>query len=495
MAKPSPAQIKAALQQAIKLRQTGQFSQSFQLLQQVTTVAPRLAEAHYHMALAAIDLHLPRTAVKSLATADRLKPKTPEILYTLCEAQMACYRHEDGLKTLRRLRQLMPKRRSIMLKEAMIRMQLGEFDSSNEVISQLIDGNPAYGENYRSYVQPRRIKEDDPIIPKMLAAYERDDLTTESRYHLCYALAKAYGDLRQDDKVFKYLNEANSLQRSADTPNMDGAAEEVDRLIEAQKDAVIPPAVEGEDRPVPIYVCGMPRSGTTLVERILGRHSEVSSAEELAIGSKLARAALGGTTKVPGQLGNVPQGTLDAVARRLRAAMAESADGDTKYVTDKSIMTFLTMPALALALPDARFVVVRRDPRDVALSIYRNHFAEGTHKYSMDLGDIAKQVVLFEKCVEAFREQMGDRMIEVQYEDLVEDPDTQIPRLVKGVNLPWQEACLHPEEGEGAVRTLSLGQVRVPVYKSAKGGWRRFADDMKPFIETYEALSNVPLRD
>ncbi len=495
MAKPVSVELRTALLKAIKLRNEGQFSDSFTLLQKITDHAPRFAEAHFHLALAALKLHLPRTAIKALRKADRIQPKVPDILYALCNAQMACYEHEEALKTLRKLRLLVPKKRSIKLKEALIRQQLGDFDAANKLIRELIKDNPLHGENYRSLVQPQRMDPNDPILGKMLEIYEHPDLSDESKWHIAYALAKFYGDQREDTKVFTYLNDANRLQRSKAVPNMDGAAEEVDRLIAAQKDAVLPPVTETEARPVPIFVCGMPRSGTTLVERILGRHSDVASAEELAIGSKLARASLGGTTKEPGPLKDVSQKVLDTVARRMRAALSECADGNAKYVTDKSIMSFLTMPALTMAMPDARFVVVRRDPRDVALSIYRNHFAEGTHKYAFKLEDIAKQVVLFERCVNAFRDQLGDRMIEVQYEDLVEDPDTQIPRLIEGVKLPWQEACLHPEEGEGAVRTLSLGQVRVPVYKSAKGGWRRFADDMKPFIETYEALSDVPLRD
>ncbi|MEC9197651.1 MAG: sulfotransferase [Pseudomonadota bacterium] len=494
MAQPNAAAIKAAYATALKQQNAGQFGAAFKAYEAIVQAAPRLAEAHYQMGRVALELYRPRTAVAALTKAARLKSNVPEILRAKAEAEVAASDQAQALKTLGKLVSLRPNDPAPKVEQAKVLQQLGRFDEALEIIGKLLKKQPEDGQLYRLLTFPRRMQADDPVIPQMQALWEQP-LSDQSRIDLGYALAKTMGDLGQHDQVFTYLDVANALQCKQAAPNMDGVEEEAAQLITAQQGAKLP-ALAAPQSPSPIFITGMPRSGTTLVERIFGRHPQVGMAEEIAAGFRLARATLGNNPKAMAPLSQAKPEMLSAVAQRMRVSLAEtSSQQGAKFVTDKSIMTYLVMPALAAAMPDARFVVVRRDPRDVALSIYRNHFADGTHRYSTDLEAIARQIVVFERCIDAFRDTLGDRMIEVRYEDLVDDPDTQIPRLITGAGLDWNDACLHPEDAEGAVRTLSLGQVRAPVYKSSKGGWRRFETEMQPFIKTYEALTHVPFRD
>ncbi len=164
----------------------------------------------------------------------------------------------------------------------------------------------------------------------------------------------------------------------------------------------------------------------------------------------------------------------------------ERAIGPAPVFTDKSIQTHLILGLVAKALPQAKLIVVRRDPRDLGFSIYRHLFAPGTHAYAYDQEDIAAYIASFERMIGFWRQAIPDRFTELAYEDLVAAPEDGTRALLEAAGLPWEDACLRFHERDGQVRTLSVQQVRQPMHTGARGGWRAYAAELAPMIAALE---------
>jgi hypothetical protein len=240
--------------------------------------------------------------------------------------------------------------------------------------------------------------------------------------------------------------------------------------------------VSGATDAAPIFVTGMPRSGTTLVEQIIASHSRVTGAGELADSTvsalRLLPPVAGGgfrsaTAIPPGEIARLGQDY---------AAMMRARFPQTPQITDKSIQTYLTLGLVKLAMPQARIIVVRRDPRDTLLSIYKNLFPEGTHLYAYDQVDLARHYATFVRMIDFWRETVPGWFYEVQYEALVEEPEAQSRALIAACGLDWEEACLNFHANDRKVETLSVFQVRQPISKGSVRAWERYGDRLAPMI-------------
>jgi hypothetical protein len=148
-------------------------------------------------------------------------------------------------------------------------------------------------------------------------------------------------------------------------------------------------------------------------------------------------------------------------------------------------MSFLIYGLLHTALPNARFIIVHRDPRDIAVSIYKNYFTGGTHRYANDLAAIADAIKAFRQIVAHWRNTLPDRFTEIRYEDLVADPVSMSKQLIHAAGLGWQDQCLDFHKSGGTVKTLSLHQVRQPIYQSSAAAWRRYEAELQPFFDAW----------
>ena len=356
----------------------------------------------------------------------------------------------------------------------------GQTDKALDAARATIKSAPTVNQHYYLYASLQKVRRDDPIIGQMKAQFSRASGKAPGLNFLGHALAKAMEDTGQTDQMFRYLNVANGATAKAFPYDYAQDAEDARQVAERFKSLPRAPInLDDQPVPVPIFVTGLPRSGTTLVEQILSSHSQVEGAGEISLLGPMLQSAFRESSN--------PISLSSALLRAGQAYRSELADRfkGADYVTDKSISSYASIGFIRHALPDARIIVVRRDAADNALSIYKNMFRDGTHRYATDLRNIARFTKLFEQQLVFWAEQTPQAFSQIKYEDLIADPDVQSRKLVSDAGLDWQDACLSFYKNTRRVETLSTAQVRQPIYSSSVGAWKKFEADMTPFLEEY----------
>jgi hypothetical protein len=229
---------------------------------------------------------------------------------------------------------------------------------------------------------------------------------------------------------------------------------------------------------LPIFVLGMPRSGTTLVEQILASHPEVQGAGELKHIQSLARRV----GPYPEAFRGISTEQLDELGRGYLAVVGPLS-GSRKRVIDKMPSNFLYAGLIHLALPEARIIHCRRDPVDTCLSCYSKIFAE-EQSFSYDMAELGAFYLAYRDLVDHWRQHLpADRFVDVDYEEVVADTESQARRLLEFLGLPWDERCLEFYKTERPVRTASVNQVRQPVYRTSAGRWRKHSRNLAPLLD------------
>lgn len=425
---------------------------------------------------------------RPIAAADDLEAAvgaglaTPALQLDLVRALGRAGREAEALARLDRLIAEDPDRVDWLAERAHLYQQTGQFAAAETDLQAAIARNPLGGALYRMIAFGRKLPADDPVVAQMEETYARDDLPDAERRELAFALAKAAEDARQHDRVFPYLNAANALTRKAWPYDIAADIAAARRITEAFT-AELRTACEGQGHTgcQPIFVTGLPRSGTTLVEQIIASHSRVTGGGELARLTPGLAAAVetlhAGASDASPDFAAIGRDYCDWLAARFPGA---------DIVTDKSITTYAYLGFAKLALPGARIVVVRRDPRDTCLSIYKNMFPGGTHRYADDLTDLGTYYRMHEALIGFWRDVWPEAFLEISYEALTADPEPEARRLIAHCGLDWEDGCLNFHEGKRRVETLSGAQVRQPIYRSSVSAWEKYAGDLAPLFAALE---------
>lgn len=371
----------------------------------------------------------------------------------------------------------------------------GDFDGADAAFRKSLTLSPTDGELFRSFILGYKVKPGDPIVSQMQEAITRPDLTDRSRLSFAFALGKALEDQKDFAAAFPYIRQGNEIVRKLHPFDMAARRAEVAAVQSAFRGFDwASTQIDGTNSGAPIFVTGMPRSGTTLVEQIIASHSRVTGAGEVALLQSACQKLIFSRPDRyddARHLSDIPPSDIAAMGHDFLRQMGERFPG-ADIITDKSITTYMYIGLVKLALPNARIIVVRRDPRDTLLSIYKNRFPEGTHLYAYDLRDLAEYYATFVEMVEFWRKQTPDWFTEITYETLVANPAAESRRLIAACGLDWEEACLNFHENKRKVDTLSVYQVRQPISGGSVKAWQRYEAELQPMIEVLRDRGLLP---
>jgi len=414
-----------------------------------------------------------------------LNPKNAMVWVTLGNVQREDSRPNDALASYRRALQCGPSLACIYNNIGLAYQEMGNIEEALEHFRRAIDIAPDYVEAHRNPSHIKEFSNFDDEGRAMAALLERGTLPDRQRMLLAFSLGKVCDDIGDYDRAFDYFSEANRIRRAS--ARYDFAAQVA--LFHKIRETFNPGIFEryrdiGGGDATPIFIVGMPRSGTLLVEQILASHSTVYGAGELHLLHDLVASSARSTGSRPRPYPESLAAWTPEECREIGSRYVASIrrlDRSAKRITDKMPHNFLYTGLIRLVLPQATIIHCRRNPVDTCVSCFTNNFRSG-HEYASDLADLGRYYRLYEDLMAHWRKVIPGGLFEVQYEDLVTDKEAATRRLLDLCNLPWEEQCLRPHAVDRPVKTLSVSQVRREVYTSSVDRWRRYADNLGPLL-------------
>lgn len=362
-----------------------------------------------------------------------------------------------------------------------VHMDAGNMERAMECFRESLRLDPAMAATSLNMSRARRFTEADlPEISRIEELLEEPDVSEEGRINLHFALGKMFDDCKRYDKAFEHFREANRYKHRRVHFDATHYQRWSARVREVFTQAFFDDrAGVGDSSERPVFIVGMPRSGTTLVEQILASHPQVYGADELTtifdIVCALEERSAGGL-KYPEIITELDDAALQWSAREYLDTL-QRIDSRAARVTDKMPTNFFHLGFIAVMLPRAKIIHCVRDAMDTCLSNFVQMFAEG-HYYSYDLSDLAVYYRGYEKAMSYWKNVLPIPIYEVRYEELVEDQERISRELIDHIGLEWDDRCLAFHETQRAVRTASNWQVRQPIYKSARKRWKNYEKDL-----------------
>jgi tetratricopeptide (TPR) repeat protein len=374
---------------------------------------------------------------------------------------------------------------------------IGDFDGAYAAYTACLDLDTTHYRALASLAQLTKQAPNSPLLTRLKAAFSRTTGDADAQLHLGHAVAKCLEDAGDYPDSLNWLHKAKASKHGAIS------AVNFNDIIAGLKTPSTDPINSGIQES-PIFVVGLPRTGTTLVDRILGSHSQVHSAGELNLFGNLIKQA----AKTPSNLtldsdtvaaaANFNSETFKQIGREYLALTQELSRGAARII-DKMPLNFLYCGLIHQALPNARIIALRRNPMDSCLSNYRQLLTtqQAYYAYTYDLLETAKFYCLFDELVAHWAESLPkDRFIQVHYEDIVFNQLGQTQRLLEFCGLGWEDACLNFHENDTPVSTASSVQVRQPLYSASIGRWQRYGDKLNKLehylkeqgIDTHQGL-------
>jgi len=481
LVRENPDNVNAALLLARIAIMASCFDDAKAILEKITQTKPRFVPAWHDLGTVLKELHQYDQAVAVLEQALTKEPDNALTHYYHGAALAMAARPQEAVESYRRAVELDPKLPGAHLGLGHVLKTVGDQEAGIDAYRRAIELRPNFGETYYSLANLKTYRFDENEIEDMKERLANDKLPVECRVHFAFSLGKALEDQESYDAAFEYYTQANQLHRDTiayDPVQTEIAHEKMCSIFSSEYFAQHSAGGWGCDRADPIFIVGLPRSGSTLLEQILASHSMVDGTSELPDISMIAQDLTRPDAGVafpncmpdlsPDQLHQLGQQYLDQTQRHRAGA---------PHFTDKMPNNFAYTGFIKAILPNAKIIDARRHPMDSCMGCFKQHFAKG-QTFTYDLFELGEFYLEYDKMMAHWETVLPGSVLRVQYENVVENLEQEVRRILAFCELPFEEGCVRFHETERAVRTASSEQVRQPIYKGAVATWQRFGSNL-----------------
>jgi tetratricopeptide (TPR) repeat protein len=486
------ATLRALGDEACAHHVAGQYAQAVARYTQMLSLKADEPEIYNNLGHALAALGKTEAAILAFECVIALNPGNPEALCNWGLALVELGRFDEAEGKYRRAIATSPgfagayNNLGLLLKA---RGRLAEASTAIEAAISLAPRNIAYYDNLAAV---RPFVAGEPILTALEALTgDRATLPAADQVHLHFALGKIYEKIDQPERAFQHLQSGNALRRRQIAYDEAETLGQMDRLCQLMSRGFIKAHQGGgEPSPTPVFIIGMMRSGTTLIEQILASHPQVFGAGELNLFDQAAgaiRAALPGRPSFPDMVQSMSGDHFRALGALYVEKLTCLAPAATR-ITDKMTVNFLFAGLIHLALPNATIIHAVRDPADTCVSCFATHFT-AVHAHTHDLAELGRYYRHYRALMAHWHAVLPPgRIMDVPYEDLVADVEGVARRIVAHCRLPWDARCLDFHRTERAVRTASATQVRKPIYANSVGRWRKYQAFLGPLLTELRPL-------
>lgn len=461
------------------------------LLERALEIAPDFSMGWMDLGLARQEQDNLQGAAEAYERLIRLEPARPQGHVAMGTVKAMVGQHDAAIDAFSRALKYDTGNHGALAGLGHVLKTVGNQEEAIARYRECVRHNPDHGETWWSLANLKTFRFEDADIETMLARIANKNLLLEQRANFEFALGKAYEDRSDYARAFEFYAKGNANRRERENYDPVQTSDLHDRFIEVFTNELFEKHSGGGCQSnAPILIVGLPRSGSTLIEQILSSHPLVEGTHELPDLGRIARASgmqREDRSTYPAVVGHLDSAELIEFGEEYLTRTARHRQTDKPRFTDKLPNNFVHVGFLSLILPNAKIINAKRHPLDSCLGSFKQLFARG-QPFTYDQLELAEFYCDYQRLMDHWHSVLPGKVLDVQYEDVVDDLETQVRRLLDYCELPWDDNCLRFYENQRAVKTASSEQVRQPIYSSSKHLWRKYEPHLGPMIEVLEPL-------
>ncbi|WP_338401480.1 sulfotransferase [Neptunicella marina] len=407
----------------------------------------------------------------------KAQPDNPSFLIAKGSVEVGLGNIEAGIGIFRRVLTIQPDRAGVYVQLGHAYKANGQREQAIEAYQQAFKLNPSYGDAYWSLANTKTYCFSDAELQQIKQQEAQPDIAEDDRIHLCFAAGKALEDAADFDRSFEYYQRGNQLRHQQLGYQADNTDKQVDEQIAHCSTELFEQFADaGHDDPAPIFILGLPRAGSTLLEQILASHSMVDGTMELhnilGLAMRLRGRIAGDAPQYPANLTEIDKSYFARFGQQFIEQTQVYRQGAPFFI-DKMPNNFMHIGLIKLILPNAKVIDARREPMACCFSGFKQLFGEG-QDFSYSLHDIGRYYQSYLRMMEHWNKVLPGFVLKVQHEDVLDDLQGQVKRMLDFCGLPFEQSCVDFHKTKRQIKTPSSEQVRQPIFKSAQQQWKNY---------------------